>query len=162
MARTFQDFAKQMKELAEFLPVRVNEIKITTASTIHNHLINNTPVDTGEAMSNWIIKANEAPTETRPPFVPSKRGYVAKHGTFKDFIHQVPPEVTRSANLVPAKEQADKELATINPGDSIHVTNNVAHIKPLDQGNNGRPALNFADRAIMLARDTVKRAKLFS
>jgi hypothetical protein len=161
MARTFGSFAQGLRETANELPVRVNVLKVKAASTIVNDLIQSTPVDTGEAMSNWIVNPGEASTAIRAPFVPSPRGYVRrKKNQPHVWVHRVDPEATRQANLGPARAQAEVELAEIQPGEDIHITNNTPQIVPLNDGTPSRTGLFFVDRSIELARGIVGRSSI--
>lgn len=159
MARTFGEFGKQMRSLGVALPVRANRMKVTVASTINNDLLQSTPVDTGEAMSNWQV-GPERGIGIRPPFVPSKRGYSAKHGMFREYIHQADPESTRQANIGPARAAAESALEQIQPGQEIHITNNANHIVPLNDGTPSRTGGFFVERAMELAEGIVARLSL--
>lgn len=158
---TFGTAASNLRKLAAALPVRVNEYKKNIAGVVHNHLIQTTDVDTGEAMSNWIISPNSPATETRDAFVPSPSGYSLTSQSFGyEYKHRIDPEITRQNNLAPARQAAEAELASIQPGDSIHITNNVRHVVYLDQGTPGLPGRHFVDQAIVIARDVASRAPL--
>ena len=156
MALSFEDFGAKMRKLAEALPERVNTAKKQIAKTVHNDLLTVTDVDTGEAMSNWIINPNTASTDVRAPFAPSPRGRFRKAG----WEHQTPPDVTRAANIGPAQSQADAELVAIKPGDSIHITNNVEHIVYMDEGTPGMSAKNFARREQIIAEGALDRVRI--
>jgi hypothetical protein len=159
MARTFGEFGKQMRLLGEALPVRANTIKVTVASTINNDLLLSTPVDTGEAMSNWQI-GTEAATDIRPAFVASPRGFVSRKGGTHTWTNRSDPEATRQANLGPARAAADAALAAIQPGDPIHITNNTPQIVPLNDGTPSRVGRFFVQRATELAKGVVTRLSL--
>lgn len=160
MARTFGDFAKNLRQAAKDLPVRVNALKVQVAATANNDLVRSTPVDTGEAMSNWIVQADSAATDVRPAFVPSPRGYVSKKGGAHVWTHKVDPDITRSNNLAPALQAAQSTLDSIQPEQTIHITNNVPHIGYLNDGSATHAPVQFVERAIILARDLVNRATI--
>jgi hypothetical protein len=69
MASTLGQLAKEMRDLAAAVPARANEIKQQVARTINFDLLETTPVDTGLAMSNWIVNLDQASTDIRGPFV---------------------------------------------------------------------------------------------
>lgn len=160
MARTFGDFARNLRQLGNELPVRVNALKVLVAATANNDLVRSTPVDTGTTMANWIVNADEAATEIRPAFVPSPKGFVSKKGGAHIWTHRVDPDITRNANLSPALEAAQATLDSIQPEQTIHITNNVPHIGYLNDGTTSHPPIEFVERAIMLARDVVNRATI--
>lgn len=160
MARSFGQAASELRKYAAALPVRVNGYKKNIVSTIHNNLLQTTDVDTGEAMCNWIITPGAPSSEVRPAFDPSPRGYVSRKGGSRTWVHRVDPDITRQNNLAPAKEKAEDELAAIQPGEAVHIANNVEHIAFIDQGTPGLPGRHFADRAIVLAREVASRATL--
>lgn len=137
-------FANLMKERAASLPVRVNEIKQEIATIGLVQLVQNTPVDTGEAVSNWQVGMDQMPVGTRPPFVPG--------------IDRSTEEQNKLAVLAEAKAP----LASSKPGQTIHLTNNTEYIRELNEGSSPQaPPGAMVPAALVAMRFRISRAKIF-
>lgn len=159
MASTLGELSKQMRQLAKDIPSRANTLKQQVARTINFDLLQTTPVDTGAAVSNWIVNKNEAATEIREPFAPTKEGYMKTTKGVSEWTHRNDPEVTRQANIQPALSLANETIDSSAAGEVIHITNNVPYIQALDEGRSKQANL-FVDRAIILGENVVSRATL--
>ena len=155
MASTLKQFAQDMRNLAASLPEKSNEIRKQVARTVNFDLLQTTPVDSGQAVSNWQATLNTPAEDTRPAYVPSPEGRM-KRGVW---THTADPEATRQANIAPAIEAANQVIDAAKPDDVIHFTNNLPYIQALDEGHSTQAA-NFVDRAILLASEAVKRANI--
>jgi len=159
MARTLGELAKSMRELATSIPVRANELKQNVARTINFDLLNTTPVDEGVAMSNWIVNLDEASSEVREAFVPATKGKMVQKDKVRTWTHSNDTEATRQANVEPALSLANTTIESSQPGQEIHLTNNLPYIQALDDGHSTQAKL-FVDRAIILGENLVSRATL--
>lgn len=156
---TLEDLANGMKSLAQGLPAKANQLKKDIASTVNFDLLQTTPVDTGQAVSNWIVQNASASEETRPPFAPNREGYMKQSSGARAWTHRVDAEVVRQANVAPALALAKETINQAQPGEPIHITNNLDYIQALDEGHSSQ-AENFVERAIILGTDLQKRAKI--
>jgi hypothetical protein len=161
MAGTFGSLAKSLRTISAGLPNSVNELKKTVASTISTDLVRATQVDTGEAMSNWIVNSPNAVTIPRPAFVPSPKGKLIQIQYTRLWEHAVPSGQTRRNNEGPALDAAAAALVEVQPGADIHITNSVPHINYLDNGTPHIEPANFGTRATILAQGVISRAKLY-
>lgn len=161
MAGTLADLAKNMRALAVSVPVKANVVKQNVVRTINFDLLQSTPVDTGAAVSNWQVQADDAATEAREAFVPSPVGFMKRTDHVGAWTHRNDTEVTRQANIAPALEAAEEVIIALEPGQVVHITNVLPYIQALDEGHSAQAAL-FVDRAIILGRDTVSRATITS
>ena len=159
MASTFGELSKSLRGVAAAIPEGANRIKQQVARAINISLLENTPVDTGLAVSNWQVQLDEGASEQRDAFVPSPSGYMkGKHGS-RVWTHQADTEATRQANIAPATELANVTIASAQPGQPIHITNVVEYINALDEGHSAQAEL-FVDKAFIFAQDTLASAKL--
>jgi hypothetical protein len=161
MANSLSEVSKQLRQLAKNLPLRVNDLKKDVTKTINFDLLQTTPVDTGQAVSNWQVQLDSAAEGIRPPFVDTPKGFMKQTSGVRAWNHRSDPEVTRQANIGPALEVASATIEQAQPGQEIHVTNNLPYIQALDEGHSSQ-AQNFVSRAIILGRDLVTRANLLS
>lgn len=160
MANTLGELSRQMRQLADTLPERANEAKQTLASTINADLLRVTPVDTGQAISNWQVTLDAPATEPRPPYAPAHEGYMKQTEGVKSWAHKADPEVTRQANSAPASEAAKATIDSALPGQPIYVTNPVEYIELLDQGHSSQTPALFVDRAIILGQEVLSRVRI--
>lgn len=159
MARTLAEMSKQVRELATNLPVRANALKQQAARTVNFGLLQDTPVDTGLAVSNWQVNLDAAATEPRPAFVPSPEGKTSHKKGVSSRVHVADPEAVRQANIALALPLANETIDSSSPGQPIHLTNVLPYIKALDEGHSAQAEL-FVDRSIIRAENLVSRASL--
>ena len=159
MTGTLGQMSKQLRNLAQTLPERVNTIRKQIARTINFDLLQTTPVDTGNAVSNWQITLDSPAEDIRPAFVPYKEGYMKQTNGERAWTHRANTEVTRQQNIGPAMELANQTIDSATPEQPIHITNNLPYIQALDEGHSTQAEL-FVDRAILLGSDVVSRAKI--
>ncbi|QYC96681.1 virion structural protein [Stenotrophomonas phage BUCT627] len=138
-------FAKLMHDRANSLPERVNKVKIEVATAGLFALAQSTPVDTGQAVSNWQVGIGQAVSGVRAAYAPG--------------FDRSTEEVNRNAML----EAARRPLQTAKAGQTIHLTNNLDYIVDLDHGKSPQaPAGAMRPAALVVMRFRVKNAKLFT
>lgn len=150
------DLADQMDKLSQRLPIFAKKTTEDVALTIVNDVTQVTPVDVGEALSNWIISLDAPSVETIPAFAPSPKGRV-KDGKWQ---HAVDPVVTAQNNLPSVLSAATAVLAGRVPGQPIYISNNLPYIQKLNEGSSEQAPAGFVDRAIILGREVASKAKL--
>ncbi len=153
---TLEDLAKQMETLADRLKLFAKRTADDVALSILNDLVQVTPVDVGTALSNWQLTLDSPALGVLPAFVPSPRGSV-KQGKW---THVIDPIVTAQNNLPRVLQEANLVLAGRIPGQPIFITNNLPYIQRLNDGDSTQAPAGFVDRAIILGRQAVERAKL--
>lgn len=154
---TLLDLSKSMDGLLANISMFGNQTAEDVASTILNDLTQVTPVDTGEAVSNWLVTLDSpALALVLAPYAPSKKGRV-KSGVW---VHAVDPQITFQANAPVAFQAGLAVIKTKQPGQSIFITNSSPHIGLLDAGSSSQAPAGFVDRAIILGEQVTKNAKL--
>lgn len=143
MARTLLDLANDVDKMADQISQAASDQAVKVALTIVGDLAYKTPVDTSEALSNWVVSIGEGVGDivSGPiaPHFPGKQG-----STYK-----------QSAAETVSKAKA--KLATKKPGESIWITNSAKHIKYLNDGSSAQQPAGFVERAILIGRKMIKK-----
>lgn len=104
---------------------------------VATNLAQDTPVDTGQAKSNWVTSVGSAYGAYIGPYVPGRFGSTA------------------GANINAAISQAQHAAAMIQIGDTSYVTNNAPYIERLNQGYSLQAPSGFVERSILQAVETI-------
>lgn len=142
MAGNLLNLAKRMRGVADKIDGAANEIKKQVATVVARDLITVTPVDTSRALSNWIATNGAASNYSVLAHSPGHFGS------------------TRSASQSAAIAAAISVIAAAKPGVSIFITNNVVYIGYLNSGGSKQAPAGFVERAELLGRKTIEKAKL--
>lgn len=118
-------------------------VKAASSAVLRN-LAYATPVDTGEAVSNWQVGIGNAPGSARGPYAAGEKGSTA--------------ETNRLAML-----QAG--LATIDgyrsgEGAAVHIVNNAKHIGALNDGHSRQAPRNFVETSVQEGRAAVRNLRV--
>lgn len=135
-------FASLMDRRAKELPTRLNEIKKKVASQVLTDVVYDTPVDTGQAKSNWIVNLGQASTTVRLAYVPGFKGS------------------TGQDNASSAINAGESVINGARAGVDIHITNNLPYIVRLNQGYSPQAPSNFVQDAALRAAQIIKDAKV--
>lgn len=95
---TLSAFAKSIRKKADAVETSGSRLAVIGARAAVETLVNITPVDTSEHLSNWQVMLNNAPADGLPPYVPGSRGS------------------TRGASAAQALAEAEAELSFKSPG----------------------------------------------
>lgn len=139
---TLLDLAQRMNKLAERIPQAANELKKEVVRVAQRDLVEVTPVDTSEALSNWFVHNEEPWRLALPPWV---EGFAGS---------------TQRASADIALQQGERVLAQSKPGMPIFLSNNAGHIRELNDGSSEQEPAGFVERAEALARHSIKKIGL--
>lgn len=142
MAKTLLGLARDMKLLAPRIERRVNELKIAVAREVLESLLEDTPVDTSAAVSNWQVALNNPVTSEIPAY------FVGKFGS------------TESASRSAALRLGLTLIKTAKPNDTIIISNLLDYIGYLNDGHSQQAAAGFVQTAVQLGRLEVLEFKL--
>lgn len=131
-----------MKAHAEALTKNVNVLTRNTARAILNRLSVSTPVDTGEAVSNWQVALNGPPANPLPPYVPGEGGSTRS--------------MNAKAMLQTARSIIPKFYA-VN-GDTLFIGNTAPYIERLNKGSSTQAPAGFVEDAILAGAAHVRSA----
>lgn len=100
-----------------------------------------TPVDTTEALSNWQVNLNNPPADELPPHSPGHKGS------------------TRGVSADKTLADGRAELQYKKPGQPIFLSNLAGHIGELDDGSSTQFPGGFIPRALIAFRLGIQEAK---
>lgn len=128
------DLAKRMVEVQRNLKSERERVVKEVAKTILNVLVQNTPVDTSQALSNWQASINSPITNTR---------YAINPGRFGS---------TKASSAAIAYALGELEIDKFKVGQEIHITNNLDYIEGLDNGTISKQPDRFVDKALQISK----------
>ncbi len=124
----------ELERLCTVLPDRIsnaaNELAKQTVRVIDRDLVEHTPVDTTEAVSNWQPGLNGAPGFALPPIVEGKAGSTAPQSKREALAH------------------VERALTSKDPGEAFYLSNLAPHIGFLNDGTSKQEPAGFVERAI--------------
>lgn len=141
---SLNDFAKQIDRIAVRVEGNVERAVKDCAQAVLRSVVENTPVDTGMARSNWTLELDRAFEGLFQARVPGKGGSTAEEN---------------AAAAVEAGA-ATIEAFDIGRNGSIHITNNLPYIGPLNDGHSKQAPTDFVRIAVMDGLATVRGTKI--
>ena len=141
--KTFVSLGKAIHRYGDRVEDQANALKIDTAETVARRVIENTPVDTGRARSNWIAKIGSPPSHTRRPFVPG--------------VHLGRGE---RANLGASYAAIVGTFSKAKPGQPLYLKNNLKYITRLNEGYSKQSPAGFVQLGIQAGIALLRRHKL--
>lgn len=141
MTRSLEAFAERLEKKADRVETAGSRLAVIGAMAAVETLVEITPVDTSEHLSNWQVFLNNRAPDAIPPYVPGIRGS------------------TRGASSRVAIAEAQAELAFKKPGQHIWISNLAPAIAFLDAGGSRQFAGGFVPRAVIAFRNAVERAR---
>lgn len=142
MAKTLIDLANSLDKLVATIPQQISEGATNVALSVVTDLVWNTPVDTSNAVSNWVVSLD----------VPSRT--------------EIPPHTLGSfgsshyASATEAINAAQRILRTKKPGQKIYISNNAPYIRDLNAGSSKQAPAGFVERAVIVGRLESNKIKL--
>ncbi len=136
----------ELERLCNVLPDRIvksaNELAKDVVRAIDSDLLDHTPVDTSEAVSNWQGSVNAPPFVGLPAIVEGRAGSTA-------------PQSKREA-----KAHVERALKAKQPGESFYLSNLAPHIGLLNDGTSTQEPAGFVERGVAKGRLFASTAKL--
>jgi hypothetical protein len=134
---TLLTLAKNLDKLATDISLEANRLAIAVGKSVLLDLVKKTPVDTSNALSNWIVSLGKINDLEPGPYYLGSRG-----STF-----------VASSNA--AYEVGSKELDGKRPGETIFISNSTDYIEKLDSGSSQQEPAGFVYRAVVLGRTII-------
>lgn len=135
-------FSRLMEKRATVVPKRVAEIKKEVAQLVLQSVVEDTPIDTGKAKSNWQVNLGSPATAAVPAYSPGTHGSTANSNVTATIA---------AGNLV---------ISGTTPGVDIHITNNLHYIGDLNRGTSTQAPAGFVQAAAIRASNLIKNAKV--
>jgi hypothetical protein len=136
---TLGEFGDWAIDYGTEVPKRANATKQEVSKIIQRDLVEITPVDISTALSNWQVGIGGLPIGPIDAYIPGSFGSTEK----------------QSEGI--AIEQALIYIAASEPGESIHIVNEVPYIEDLNDGSSQQAPKNFVDGAVLLGESFVRR-----
>lgn len=133
--------SKSMRRKAQRLPMLANELAQAGSRATLRELVQITPVDTSEAVSNWQIGLGVRPPMSLVPHFLGRRGS------------------TRGPSSTKSIDEGEILINVKKPGTSLFISNTAKHIGDLDGGSSMQFAGGFVPRALIVFRLAVQKAK---
>ena len=131
--------SKKLRNASKAVMTNADILVKQVAEQILQNVVTDTPVDTGQAKSNWIVSIGRASTLIQGPYVPGRKGSTALD------------------NIIASVEMGTQKLTAYGHGDTIHITNNLDYIQGLNDGSISRQAPpDYVQMAILEALLKVK------
>jgi len=130
------EFRSRIGIIATGVEVNATELQRKVAAVVDQVVTLATPVDTGQARSNWQVGLDRAPDSVRPTLGPGTEGAQA------------------------AIDEARAKIAGSHPGREIHITNNLPYIRRLNEGSSAQAPANFVEEGIARGAAAVPGVKL--
>ena len=142
MAKGLLDLATSLEKKAKAIDEAASKLAVDTALTIVGDLAFKTPVDTSQALSNWIVTLETPSSDKIKPHFPGEGGS------------------TQKASAAETINQARKILAGKKLGQRIFITNNLPYIRRLNDGYSKQAPAGFVERAVLIGRKMRKNFKI--
>lgn len=139
---TLESLAKKLNRLADRLDDEVRAAKVETAMAVMGHLVEETPVDTSEALSNWQGSTGSIPGRIGP-LSPGEAG----------------SSQAASASAALAAARAVFEAAPV--ASPLVISNVVPYIQRLNEGWSKQHPGGFVEAAVLVGRSVLRRRRWF-
>lgn len=141
MGKSLKSLASSMRRKAERVPEIGNMLKVAGSRATLKELVEITPVDTSEAISNWQIGVGSRPPISLQPHFLGRRGS------------------TRASSAGKSIDEGNIELKLARPGVPVFISNTAPYIGDLDRGTSMQFAGGFVPRALIIFRLALQTAK---
>lgn len=141
--KSLRGLARRMFQIAESIPlIGARKARVAAIGALEV-LIEQTPVDTGEAVSNWQVGIGSPPVGTIPAYVPGNAQSTA--------------DVNRAIAIRVGEGRIKRYIGIGGP---IHITNNVAHIERLNDGSSPQNSGGFVEEAVLVAELASRKVRV--
>lgn len=141
MAKDLTYLAESMGKLSVKIEKEASRAAIETALAIVGNLVQVTPVDTSNAISNWQTSLDSPITNEIRPYYPGHAGS------------------TQTESAVGALEQSHDALSFKKPGQPIWIANNADYIRDLNDGSSRQAPAGFVESAVVIGRKVARNFK---
>jgi hypothetical protein len=142
VARDLKYLAEYTGKLSAKIELEASRAAIEAAVAIVGNLVQVTPVDTSNAISNWQTSISQPINSEIAPYYPGKGGS------------------TQTESAVGALEQAHDALSFKKPGQPVWIANNADYIRDLNDGSSRQAPAGFVEAAVAIGRKNVRAFKV--
>lgn len=141
--RSFTSLSIALETTAEEIETNAARIMREAAGSVHEVVVERTPVDTGRAISNWIISIGSRAGHTRTPLVPGRKGSTAFE------------------NRAWAVDRGRRKLSLFDdPMRRIVISNNLDYIQKLNSGSSRQAPAGFVEAGVVAGVTSIRGARL--
>jgi hypothetical protein len=148
---TFLQFGQAMLRRAAQVEKAGDVAVKTVALAVTSAVVRGTPVDTGEARSNWIVTLGNPSFSVRPPFLAYPRSRPAD-----------PRKFDETANAEAAIRAGVAVISGTKTGQTIYIQNNVRHIRRLNDGWSRQSPALFVQSAVKAGIRSLDGLRIFT
>lgn len=135
----FSGLSRKLRAASQAVKINSDQLVRTVAKQVLKTVVEDTPVDSGKAKSNWQVNIGSAAEGVIDPHVPGKKGSTAQENT--------------DATIAAGNERIDQYVT----GQDIHITNNVPYIRDLNDGASNQAPPGFVEIAVIEAVEYSKQ-----
>jgi len=154
---TLLQFSRNIRRRGRQTVNSASRITRSAAKAALKAAIEATPVDTGEARSNWRVGAGAPPTAIIPPYSAYPKGSKANGAGRSERANAAAAYAAGRAKIDLIKGVPGVGLKT-----AIYVVNNSRQIGPLNSGRSSQAPGGFIEAATAEARLTVATSRIFT
>lgn len=154
---TLLQFSKNIRKRGKQVENGATRLTKSIAKAALRDLVWGTPVDTGEARSNWRVGIGGVPTAAIPPYHPYPKGSKANGQGMGESANA---SAAISAGI--AKINSVRGISFVGLTTSIHIVNNAPHIGLLNSGSSNQSPGGFAQSASARARQELAVFRMFT
>jgi hypothetical protein len=141
MAGNLDDLATRLRQRSAKIPEMASEAAKEVASEVLGVLAYTTPVDTSQALSNWLVTLNDPATQKIAPYFPGVYG------------------TTQGVSAQQTVNEGLYAMGAKKPGQPIYITNNQPYIVDLNNGSSKQEPAGFVQRAVLVGTRLLARYK---
>lgn len=148
----FSELDKALKRYGRIIEAGVNNLKRDVSLAVLNSVVEETPVDTGKARSNWQVGLNSNDAAPRGPYAPIPSQYRPPY--------QPGPQRSERSNLQAAIAAGQGTISGANLKQAIYISNSLPYIGRLDDGYSKQTDAGFVSRAVQAGVSVAKNYKV--
>lgn len=137
-------FAKRMSALGKRVETNFDRKVNTIALAVDKAILETTPVDTGQAISNWVAVLGGPSSGQIQPYVPGKFGS------------------THTANIQAAYAQAVYTITPRTGNTPIYISNAAVYINKLNSGTSTQAPSGFVQNSVAYAVRSTRNVKVLT
>lgn len=140
MSKDLSELQGMLEAKLSAITLRASKASIEAAIAVVSDLAIKTPVDTSQALSNWLVTLEE-PTEAA-----IKAHFVGQKGS------------TQKQSAAKTIANAKAVLANKKAGQPIYLANNVDYIRKLNDFGTRKVSAGFVERSVFIGKKVIKKA----
>lgn len=137
---TFGGLAKKLRKASVAVSRNADQLVKDVAEAVLLNVVSDTPVDKGDARSNWQVKLDSPADGIRDAYVSGKKGS------------------TGLENIIASAEMGNKKIQEYAAGQEIHITNNLDYISDLNNGASTQAPPGYVQNAVIESIGLIQRA----